>query len=117
MAAIIIPNSTSFGAMTNQMVGRLASLDSTVKRLSEGIATASAGYEGVPGTQFEAPSASGLMTPVSGQNNFGIVPSGTPGEQGESYRYAVDALKAQWDTFWAAAQPYIAALDNGQGSY
>ena len=115
MAAIIIPNTTNFGAMTNQVVGRLASLDTTIKRLSEGIATASAGYEGVPGTQFEAPSG-GMMMP-GGQNNFGILPSDTPGEQGESYRYAVDALKAQWDTFWAAAQPYIAQLDNGSASF
>lgn len=112
MAAILIPTSTNFGAMTNRMVSQLASLETTVNRLSEGIATASSGYEGVPGTQFEAPS--GLMTPGS-QNNFGIVPSDTPGEQGESYRYAIDALKVEWDKFWAAAQPYIAALDNGAG--
>lgn len=85
-----------------------------IPRLSEGIATASSGYEGVPGTQFEAPSGSAAMLPGS-SNNFGIVPSDTPGEQGESYRYAVDALKAEWDTFWGAAQPYIAALDNGSG--
>lgn len=109
MAAIIIPTGTSFGGMTNQMVSRLASLDSTLKRLSEGIATASAGYEGTPGTQFES---ANTMPPFS-QNNFGIVPSETPGEQGEAYRYAMDQLKVEWDKFWTAAQPYVAALDNG----
>lgn len=119
MAAIIIPNGTSFGAMTNQVVGRLASLETTITRLQEGIATASSGYTGTPGTQFEAPvpSASGAG-PMMTTNNFGIVPNpDDPGKQGTDYAYAVEQLRVQWATFWEAAQPYIAQLDNGQASF
>jgi hypothetical protein len=116
MAALIIPNQTTFGAMTNQMVSRIASLDSTMKRLSEAIATASAGYSGTPGTQFEAPSIGAQLppTPVPPPNNFGITPNpDTPGQKGQDYAYAVGRLHDEWATFWAAAQPFVAALDNG----
>lgn len=112
MAALIIPNQTTFGAMTNQMVSRIASLDSTMKRLSEAISTASAGYEGTPGTQFEA--ASGALPGPSQSNNFGITPDpNTPGQKGQAYAYAVGRLQEEWITFWAAAEPFVAALDNG----
>lgn len=115
MAALIIPNSTNFGSMTNQMVSRIASLDSTIKRLSEAIATASAGFTGTPGTQFEAPIPTGTPGPFV-QNNFGIVPNpDDPGKQGTDYAYAVGRLHEQWATFWAAAEPFVAALDNGTG--
>ncbi len=116
MTAVIISTTGQypFGAMTNQTVAGLIAMATKMQRLKEAIATASAGYSGVEGTQFEIP-ASG--TP-GGQppNLFGVVASATPGEQGAAYRYAVDALTAQWETFWAAAAPYIEALDNGNTS-
>ena len=113
MAAIIIPNHTAFGAMTNQMVAKFAGLDSQIKRLSEAIATASAGYDGAPGTQFEASSGT-LPGPSHQNNNFGITPDpNTPGQKGQAYAYAVGRLHEEWNTFWTAAEPFIAALDNG----
>lgn len=95
----------SYGQMTNQAIGRLISANTTLLRLNDAITTASAGYDGTPGTQFES------TTP---NNLFGVVPSTIPGEQGAAYRYAMESLIAQWRTFWVAAQPYIEQLDNGQ---
>ena len=115
MAAIIIPSSTSFGGLTNQLVGRMISTNTQLERLKDAIATASSGYTGVAGTQFEA----GGMGGVGGyqQNNFGIVPDATtPGKNGTDYAYAVDILAQAWATFWAAAEASINQLDNGQGT-
>ena len=113
MAALIIPNNTTFGSMTNQTVGSLLKLNTTMARLKDAIATASAGYVGTPGTQFEAGNA---MTPgnMFVQNNFGIVPDqAEPGLQGTNYSYAIGVLTEQWDLFWAAAEASINQLDNG----
>lgn len=97
--------------MTNQMVSRFAGLDSTLKRLTEAIATASSGYAGTPGTQFEAPIS---QLPPAPTNNFGITPDpNTPGQKGQDYAYAMERLHDEWTTFWTAAEPFIAALDNG----
>lgn len=100
----------SFGSLTNQSVQRLISLESSMQRLKDAIATASAGYPGVPGTQFEAiPNVSFGTVP----NLFGVQPNDTPGQQGESYRFAMDSLMAAWETFLVSARPFIAQLDNG----
>jgi hypothetical protein len=116
MAALIIPNSTTFGQMTNSVVSRLAGLNTTVLRLSEAVSTASAGFTGTAGTEFESPSGSMGMPYPSG-NNFGVQPdSTTPGANGTAYADAVTALAAQWATFWAAAAPLIKSLDNGQAA-
>jgi len=109
MTTIVISNSYPYGQMTNQTMGKLIAMHSTMQRLNDAIATASAGYEGEPGTQFEIPSAIGGAPPTL----FGVQPSATPGEQGTDYRYAMDALATQWATFWAAAEPFIEQLDNG----
>jgi len=112
MAAIVISNSAPFGAMTNQMISRLVSLNSTIPRLDEAATTASAGYEGVPGTQFET--SVGLNGGMP--NNFGVAPDpANPGQKGSDYRYAVDTLAQAWATFWTAAQGSIEQLDNGLG--
>lgn len=112
MSTTIISNNVAFGAMSNQTISRLIGLQSTLDRLQGAIATASSGFEGVPGTQFEASSSNfGTIT-----NLFGVQPSETPGEQGAAYRFAMDSLIAEWATFWAAAEPFIAQLDNGTGS-
>jgi hypothetical protein len=111
MAALIIPNNTTFGSMTNRTVASLLSLNTTMARLKDAIATASAGYEGTQGTQFEAPSSGMNMMQ---QNNFGIAPApDSPGTQGTAYAYAVGVLTEQWDLFWAAAGASIDQLDNG----
>jgi hypothetical protein len=116
MAALIISTSPqyTFGAMTNRMVGALMSVSANMNRLNEAIATASSGYTGVEGTQFEVPSAT--MGGVTSSNLFGVVASATPGEQGANYRYAVDQLHTAWLTFWAQAEAFVEQLDNGQMS-
>ena len=115
MTAVVISNQTSFGSMTNQSVGRLISLHTTLERLKDAVATASSGYTGTPGTEFEA--APGFAGPPGGGNNFGVSPDpAEPGKAGTDYAYAVNQLTTQWATFWAAAQPYIEQLDNGTPS-
>lgn len=106
MSTTIISNGAAFGTMTNQSIARLTALSATLQRLQDAIATASSGYAGVPGTEFE--SAAGVMP-----NLFGVQPSETPGEQGQAYAYAMGRLHEEWDLFWNAAQPFIAQLDNG----
>lgn len=113
MAALIIPQSTSFGSMTNRTVSQLLALNTNMERLKDALATASSGYEGVLGTQYEAGNG---MVPgnMYVPNNFGIVPDpATPGAQGTNYEYAVNTLATAWATFWTAAQASIEQLDNG----
>jgi hypothetical protein len=115
MAAIVISNQTSFGSMTNGAVSRLISLNSTMERLKDAVATASSGYAGVPGTEFEAP-VGGLGNPTTG-NNFGVQPDpANLGARGTDYSYAVNALTEQWTAFWTLAEPYVEQLDNGSSS-
>jgi hypothetical protein len=115
MVALVIPTSTTFGQMTNSVVSRLAGLNTTVLRLNEAVATASAGFTGTAGTEFE--SGSGGMGMPYQQNNFGVMPDATtPGLNGTAYAEAVTALAAQWEAFWALASPYIKTLDNGQAA-
>ncbi len=119
MTSLVIPTQTTFGQMTNSVVSRLAGLNTTVLRLNEAVSTASEGYAGTPGTEFEAPSmgAGGIMT--SGTNNFGVQPDPDPanaGVNGVTYSDAVTQLTVQWQAFWALAAPYIRTLDNGQAA-
>lgn len=123
MTTTIISNMMpyNYGQMTNQAIGRLISLRATMERLKDAIATASAGYTGIDGTQFEIgnPPDSTGPSPASiglNQNLFGVQASATPGEQGSAYRYAMDSLNTAWDAFWTAAAPYIEQLDNGQNT-
>ena len=114
MVALVIPTSTTFGQMTNSVVSRLAGLNTTVLRLNEAVATASEGFTGTPGTEFE--SATGMGGPYQ-SNNFGVVPDATsPGANGTAYSDAVTQLAVQWAAFWALAAPYIKTLDNGQAA-
>ena len=111
MTAVVINNQTSFGQMTNSAVSRLLSLNTTMERLKDAVATASSGYAGIPGTEFEA--ATGAPSHMT-TNNFGVQPNpDEPGANGTDYAYAVNQLTAQWATFWTAAQPYVEQLDNG----
>ncbi|HXJ74502.1 MAG TPA: hypothetical protein VNM37_16745 [Candidatus Dormibacteraeota bacterium] len=103
----------TFGAMTNQTISRIIATNTQMLRLKEAIATASSGYTGEPGTEFEAPASGNLGPPTNATNLFGVVPSDTPGEQGQAYSYAVGALHDAWAAFWTAAAPYIEQLDNG----
>ena len=110
MTTTIISNYVSYGQMTNSMVSKLIALQTIVERLGDAVATASTGYTGVPGTQFEGSPMGG---PGSTQNLFGVQPSATPGEQGEAYSYALGRIHEEWGKFWALAEPYIEQLDNG----
>jgi hypothetical protein len=112
MASIIISNQTTFGSMTNNAVGRIISLQTTMQRLKDAVETASSGYAGVPGTEFE-----GMAFGGPGGNNFGVQPDPeTPGAKGTDYAYALNQLTAQWDAFWLLARPYVEQLDNGTAS-
>ena len=130
MSAIIISNSVSFGQMTNQVVARLVGLHVSIGRLSEAIATASSGYEGVPGTEFEIGGGSNSGPALMPARPGPIVPSAPstapslwgvyadperPGAQGQAYSYAVGRLRDEWQKFWSEAERYIQALDNGVG--
>lgn len=116
MAATIISNMMpySFGQMTNQTVGRIISANTAVVRLAEAIATASAGFQGTDGTQFEMGNTDPKDQVI---NLFGVQADvNRPGEQGKAYAYAVNRLNDAWTTFWEAAQPYLEQLDNGQSA-
>lgn len=130
MSAIVISNSTNFGAMTNQVVARLVALHTSIGRISEAIATASSGYDGIPGTEFEIGGMSNSAPAPMPVPRGPIVPSApstapslwgvyadqeTPGKQGQAYSYAMGQLQIEWRKFWSEAERYIQALDNGIG--
>jgi hypothetical protein len=96
----------TFGQMTNRMIGNLISGNTQMARLKDAIATASSGFEGTDGTQFETGPVQNLFGVIADMNN--------PGAQGLNYQYAIEQLAVAWETFWTAAQPYIEQLDNGQ---
>lgn len=117
MAATIISNSGQYtwGMLTNRMTSGLITANTAIARLGEAIATASVGFDGTDGTQFEiSPNANTSPTPP---NLFGVVADlSAPGEKGKDYAYAVGQLKVAWDKFWTEARPYIEQLDNGTQS-
>ena len=112
MVSLVISNSATFGQMTNSVVSRISGVHTSILRLNEAVATASDGYTGTPGTEFETVPPS-TMTPLT-QNLFGVqADPNTPGVNGQAYADAVTALTAQWQTFWTAAQPFLKVIDNG----
>jgi len=116
MTATIISTTGNFtfGAMTTQTVSRLIATHTQMGRLRDAIATASSGYTGTPGTEFEAPQPGGMVGPLTANNLFGVMPDpAEPGRAGTDYAYAVNSLEAAWAAFWTAAEPFIEQLDNG----
>lgn len=113
MTTLVISQGASFGQMTSSIVQRLTSLNSSMPRLQEAIATASSGYVGLPGTEFEIGNDANNQAP--GPNLFGVqADPDNPGTKGQAYSYAVGQLQVEWAKFWTAAASYIEALDNGQ---
>ena len=102
MTAVIISNTPPFGAMTNQAVSNLFTLNEQLTRLAAAVATAASSYTGTAGTEYEGNST-----------NFGVSASSTPGQQGSSYSFALGNLTTNWATFWTNNVAYINALDNG----
>jgi hypothetical protein len=103
MSTIQISNQAPFGSLTNRTTGSLLSNHTNLERLQSAVATANAGYEGVPGAQFEG---MGSM--------FGVTADpANPGQNGTDYAYAVEQLQVAFAAFWTAALPYIQQLDNG----
>lgn len=100
----------TMGQMTAAAIAKIVATNAAMARITEAIATASSGFEGTPGTQFEA-NDGGFGT---ADNLFQALPSDTAGEQGSNYRFAVESLNAQWQTFMDAAKDFIAQLDQGQ---
>ena len=105
----------TFGALTNRLVGGLIAGNTQLERLKEAIATASSGYTGTPGTEFEiGQTAAGVLV---GNNLFGVVAdTENPGQKGTEYSYAVGRLHELWAAFWVEAEQYVEQLDNGTGS-
>lgn len=101
MTAIVVSGATPLGGISNQIAADAQKLNNEVVRLEAAIAQASSGYGGTAGTQFET------------GTNFGVAPTGTPGQAGADWRFAMDSFAANWATFWAANKAYIAALDQG----
>jgi hypothetical protein len=114
------------------MTSSVISANTSMGRLAQAIATASSGYQGISGTEFEIgnptnvmnsagsvgmpdqpPRAAPRASMTANQNLFGVIASDTPGEQGQAYAYAVNQLNTAWQTFWTAARPFIEQLDNG----
>ena len=91
MTSLVIPNQTTFGQMTNSVVSRLAGLNTTVLRLNEAVTTASAGYAGTPGTEFEAATMGMGMAQA---NNFGVQPDPNPANAGVNGVAYADAVIA-----------------------
>ena len=113
MVSLVIANTATFGQMTNSVVSRIAGVNTSLLRLNEAVATASAGFTGTPGTEFEQVPPSTMAVMVT--NNFGVQPDGeNPGVNGQAFADAVTALTVQWQAFWTAAAPYLKTLDNGQ---
>jgi len=113
MTATLIATSPqyTFGALTNRLVSGMITANAQLERLHEAIATASAGYTGTPGTEFEVSNAMG--SPLQ-PNLFGVVADlETPGQKGSDYSYAVGRLHELWATFWTEAENYVQQLDNG----
>lgn len=101
MAECIVPNTAPFGALSNQAVAELISAADKFSRLKAAVANAASGYGGTAGTEYES------------GTNFGVVPSGTPGEKGADFAYALNVLADNMAAFMAANAGQIALLDNG----
>jgi hypothetical protein len=113
-ATIIAQGNYTFGQMTTSTVSRLIGINTNMARLKDAIATASSGYTGTPGTEFEAPQQGGMVGSFPATNLFGVQPDpAEPGRNGTDYAYAVNSLEAAWAAFWTAAEPFIEQLDNG----
>ena len=123
-ATLFSPNAMQypFGSQTSQAVAKLVGLNTQLARLGTAISTASSGYDGVAGTQYEAAPTMGPPAPApaamgQGQNLFGVIPDPEqPGKEGQTYSYAMGRLSEEWGKFWEAAKPFIEQLDNGQMS-
>ena len=102
MTATVISNVAPFGAMTNSLTASVYTVADAIERLNSAVATASSGYSGTPGTEFED------------GTNFGVsADPNEPGAKGNDYSYAIGQLHAAWATFWTSAEPYVTQLDNG----
>jgi hypothetical protein len=101
MTSVVVSNATPFGQMSNTMVENFWAIDQAITRLQAAIASASSGFAGTAGTEYETGSP------------FGVVQSSTPGAQGAAWAYAVNVLAGNWATFRAVAIASIDAIDNG----
>jgi len=102
MTAIVVDGSTPFGGMVNTAVDQLLTVIDDIHRAN----------------QAQAQAQSGATTPTAAAlegrgNNFGVVASATPGEQGAAWAYALGNLDTALQSFLSANQGSITALDNG----
>lgn len=102
MPSIVFQGLQPFAQLANISVAQLFALNSSLARLQAAVDTASQGYAGTAGTEYEGPTSA-----------FGIVAGETPGAQGQAFASAVATIVQNWNTFWTAAQGAIDAIDNG----
>ncbi len=100
MTAIVVNGATPFGALSNAAINQLRGVIDDIHRVRLAAAAAVAGV-------------SPAGTAVETGSNFGVVPSSTPGEQGDAYVYALNVLDDALQSFGVAYQGQITALDNG----
>jgi hypothetical protein len=103
----------TFGTMSTRLVTNLIAANASVARITAGMATASSGFTGTDGTQYEV-SSSMPPNPMAPPNLFGVVTeANSPGANGMAYENAMNTIETAWQTFWTAASAALQTLDNG----
>ena len=90
MTALVVSNSANFGGLANQAIAELIDALAKLTRVNNAI-TLAGGY--TSGGSFE------ITALTSVTNNFGVVASGTPGANGQTWAYAVSLLQPALATF------------------
>jgi hypothetical protein len=103
----------TFGVMSTRLVTALIQANASIARITAGMATASSGFTGTAGTQYEI----GSNTPLNPQgptNLFGVIADANNlGANGVAYENAMNTIEAAWQTFWTDASAALQTLDNG----
>jgi len=102
MTAVVVDGSTSFGGMVNTAIAQLKAVADNLHRANLAQESALSG----------APAPAAAVLEGKG-NNFGVVASATPGEQGAAWSNAVTALDTALQNFMSTNQSTITVLDNG----
>jgi hypothetical protein len=105
----------TFGVMTTRLVTSLIQANASVARVQAGMTTASNGFTGTAGTQYEiSGSSTGMGNPMAPINLFGVIADANNlGANGTAYETAMNTIETAWQTFWTAASGALQTLDNG----
>lgn len=102
MTQMVINTNKTFGAMAAALASEYLDFKNKVQRLQAEIGMAAAAYGGTAGTEYEGDT-----------NNFGVVASTTPGQQGTSFAFQVGTISTALTTFDNAIKDCISVLDQG----